>query len=374
MSISRQSVLHVISGLDVGGAENHLSVLADGLTSKGYEVTIAYLKGSGGLKQEFNDLGCTVRQIGIRYDADPLGFIRLLHHMITNEYDIVHTHLFHADMYGVQAAKLANVPTIISSKHNDPPFWRVQPYAALHNTSLAQTDRVIAISDHVRDYLIENSRAMPELVQTVRYGLPTEKFDSLSETSVRGVRDSFVDTNQKLVGTVARLTEQKNLGSLLAAFRVVNQRVPGSHLVIAGQGEEEQSLISEAEDLGISSNVTFTGFRSDIPQLMSAFDVFALPSIWEGFGVVFLEAMAAGTPTVASDVSAIPEVVAHQETGLLCSPTDVESIADGICSLLLDQELANEMGKAGRERLEQKFTAERMVNEVSRIYQDLSSG
>lgn len=367
------SVLHVISGIDVGGAENHLLMLLDGLASREFDVTVAYLKGDGELADDFREAGCSVERIGIRSDLDPLGLGRLVAKIAQNDYDIVHTHLFHGDVYGATAATVAGVPAIVSSKHNDPPYWQDQPHKLVHDLSLSRTDRVLPISEHVRDYLLETSNVSPDRVQTVRYGFSPKDFEDVSESDVQSVRREFVDDNKPLVGTVARLTEQKNLETLLRAFEQVRDRVPGAHLAIVGRGEEEDRLIRLADTLGIADAVTFAGFRTDIPELMHAFDVFALPSRWEGFGVVFLEAMAAQTPVVASEVSAIPEVVADGKTGLLCPPTDETQFADAISTLLEDRELAESMGEAGRERLDRKFTVDRMVEEVATIYQEILS-
>ncbi|MDS0253970.1 glycosyltransferase [Haloarcula argentinensis] len=367
------SVLHVISGIDVGGAENHLLMLLDGLSSRGFDVTVAYLKGDGELASDFREAGCSVERIGIRSDFDPLGFGKLVTKIVRNDYDLVHTHLFHGDIYGATAATVAGVPAIISSKHNDPPYWQEQPYKLIHDLSLSRTDRVLPISEHVRDYLLETSRISPNQVQTVRYGISPTEFDGVSERDVQSVRRDFVDDNTPLVGTVARLTEQKNLETLLRAFEQVKDRVPDAHLAIVGRGEEEDRLKRLAETHDIEDDVTFSGFRTDIPELMHAFDVFALPSLWEGFGVVFLEAMAAQTPVVASEVSAIPEVVADGETGLLCPPMDEAKFADAISTLLETPEMAESMGKAGRERLDREFAVDRMIEEVATIYQDTLS-
>lgn len=366
MSEYRGRVLHVITGIDVGGAENHLLSLCEGLVERGFDVTVAYLKGEGELARQFRDAGCDVVRIGIRADVDPVGFARLLGHVARRDYDVVHGHLFHGNVYGVTAGTLAGVPVVVSSKHNDPPFWDEQPYRFVHDLTVNRVDRVFPISENVARYLEETTSVPPERVQTIRYGIDTSPFDSVAD--VPAVRSEF--GGAELVGTVARLTEQKDLGTLVRAFaRVAGEH--DAHLAIVGRGERRDELERIAADCGVSSAVTFTGFREDVPALMGAFDVFVLPSRWEGLGVVFLEAMAAGTPVVASDTSAIPEVVDDGTTGFLCPPGDVEAFADRISALLSDDELRTRMGEAGRERVESEFSVDRMVDEMAAAYDSL---
>lgn len=366
MSESRARVLHVITGIDVGGAESHLLSLCEGLVDRGFDVTVAYLKGEGELATEFREAGCDVVRIGIRTDADPIGFAKLLAHVAREDYDVVHGHLFHGNVYGVTAATLARVPVVVSSKHNDPPFWAQQPYRTIHDLTLSQVDEVFPISDSVRRYLLETTSVSPGKVQTIRYGLDTDPFDTVK--GVENVRTEF--EGERLVGTVARLTEQKDLTTLIRAFAKIHED-HDTHLAIVGRGERRAELEQLVDDHGLESAVTFTGFRDDIPALMHAFDVFALPSRWEGFGVVFLEAMAAGIPVIASDTSAIPEVVNDGETGYLCPPGDIEAFADAISKLLSDPDLRDEMGAAGRHRVETEFSVDRMVTEMATAYRTL---
>lgn len=361
-------ILHLITGIDVGGAENHLLDLCRGQVERGASVTVLYLKGDGELVSEFRSVGCTVERIGIQWDFDPVGFFRTLAHFRRNEYDVVHLHLMHANVYGVPAARIAGVPTVVATKHNDEQFWQKRTVNAIHNFLLDRIDAVITISDHVRRYLCDVTDVDPSKVETVHYGFDPSPFDDIDEDSVQAVRREFAADDAPLVGTVARLTEQKDLPTLLRAHQRVLEDHSDAHLAVVGRGERESALKRHASELGIRDSVTFAGFRRDIPELMHAFDLFALPSRWEGFGVVFMEAMAAGTPIVASNTSAIPEVVADGQNGVLCAPGDADSFASAIADLLGDPERAYSYGASGRERLETEFTIDRMVSETSSVY------
>jgi len=174
-----------------------------------------------------------------------------------------------------------------------------------------------------------------------------------------------------LVGVVSRLTEQKGHAYLLDAFAEVIQALPSAHLLVVGDGELRPALERQAARLGLQDSVTFTGRRADVPRIMMALDVLAMPSLWEGFGLVLLEAMAAGKPVVASRVSAIPEIVADGETGLLVPPKDPAGLARALLILLRHPAQAREMGRRGRQRLEQQFTATCMVEQTRAVYESL---
>jgi glycosyltransferase involved in cell wall biosynthesis len=362
-------VLQLITGITVGGAENHLLTLCEGLVDRGHDVTVAYLKGAGELREEFEAAGCTVVPIDIRADADPLGLLRLFRHVRRNDYDVIHAHLFHGTVYGAAVAAFLRDTKLVVSKHNDHPFWAEQPYKTIHDLAMTQANDVVCLSDHVREYLLETTRVSPEIVRTVYYGLDPAPFDERDDSEIAAVRRELSEDGP-LVGTVGRLTEQKDLPVLLRAFDQVLEAVPDAHLAIVGRGEQENDLRALARQLGTADQVTFTGFRDDVPALMCAFDVFALSSRWEGFGVVFLEAMAARTPIVASDTSAIPEVVGRgaDSAGRLVEPGDVDGFATAIADLLSDDEERDRVGELGRQRLETQFGVERMVTAVEETY------
>jgi glycosyltransferase involved in cell wall biosynthesis len=140
-------------------------------------------------------------------------------------------------------------------------------------------------------------------------------------------------------------------------------------------GHEELSTAAElrvyASERGVDDLVTFEGFRADVPQVMADLDVFVLPSLWEGFGLVLVEAMAAGRPVVASAVGPISEIVVDGVTGLLVPPGDPDALAEAIVRLLQDPELAAALGRAGRARVERELRVDTMVTRTEALYDEL---
>ena len=178
------------------------------------------------------------------------------------------------------------------------------------------------------------------------------------------------------MATVGRITEQKGLTYLLEAMVRVRERLPEARLLIVGDSQDgreqyKTQLLRRWESLGLQDTVLFTGVRDDVPAVMRAIDLFVMGSLWEGFGLVFLEAMAAGRPIVATRVSAVPEVVQEGATGLLVPPRDPEALAEAMLALLNDRERAQQMGAAGSIRLKEQFTEDKMVESVEQLYAEL---
>ena len=174
-----------------------------------------------------------------------------------------------------------------------------------------------------------------------------------------------------LLGMVCRLVEQKGVPYALEALRRVRADFPGAHLVILGDGEKAAELRRLASALGIADRVHWLGWRADAADLMAAFDVLLAPSLWEGFGLVLLEAMSRRVPVIASRVSAIPEVVLDGESGILFEPRDVDALTKAIARLLSDRALRKYMGLLGAARLEERFSIGRMVEGTIAVYDDV---
>jgi L-malate glycosyltransferase len=173
---------------------------------------------------------------------------------------------------------------------------------------------------------------------------------------------------------VAALVPHKGQRHLIEAFAEVVRVVPDARLVILGQGELHDSLTKQVRDLGLDKHVLLPGFRTDVLSLMKTTDVFVMSSVMEGLGTSLLDAMACARPIVATDTGGIPEVVVHEETGLLVPPRDPDQMADALVTLLKDDTRARQYGAAGYERVHHRFSVEHMVNETVAVYKDLLTG
>jgi glycosyltransferase involved in cell wall biosynthesis len=366
-------VLQVITSLDRGGAENHLLALLTHADRRAFDIETAVLCGEGELVQVFREAGIPVHLLKARGHVDPLALGRLVRLARNGRFDIVHSHLFRADIYaGLAVGQLGERrPLLVSTRHNDDRFF-LNPFVGIvHYLVSARQNLIIAISDHIAHFTVARGVRHPARVRRVYHGVEPPVTRALEREGQRIRSELGIGPEAFLVGNVGRLAPQKGQRHLIGAMPLLLERVPRAHAVIAGAGDLEEFLRDLAEQTGVANRVHVLGPRKDVPALMHAIDVFAMPSIWEGFGLVLLEAMAAGRPIVASRVATIPEVVVDGQTGLLVPAGDPLALAEALAQLADQPALASRLGEAGRERVRRHFSLEKMVGDTELLYREL---
>lgn len=373
---SRPLVVHVITTIARGGAENHLVELIRGQVAAGWSVKVAYLKpfGERYWRQALEDIGVQTVDLGLTRYGQPGPALRLRRMLRSTKPDIVHAHMPPAELYA--RAALTGLPSLllVTSKHNDEPFHRGPLAVALERWCAARASRVIAISSAVSRYFSGRwTSRLAGKITTIRYGLDSGPYETVTTAEIAALRASWkVKPDEILVGTVARFTAQKALDVMLRGFAVAASSEKSLKLVFVGQGELEADIKKLAVELGVADRVIFAGFRTDIPVVMRSLDLFALTSDFEGFGLVLLEAMAASKPILATAVSAIPEVVKDGETGILVPKQDHEAFARAL-SGLMEADRRRTLGSAGASRLREMFSLDVMVRRTLDVYDDVAS-
>jgi glycosyltransferase involved in cell wall biosynthesis len=363
-------VLHVITQINRGGAENHLFELVKGQLGRGLEVLVAYLKGDGYWAVPLRGLGARVEPLRLTRYGD-LGPIARLRRLIKDwQPHLVHAHLPPGELYARLALLGSGSIPFIISKHNDEPFYRGLGHLALGRWVARRAACVIAISDAVRLYVEPQLSTSLIRLAVVHYGIDPAPYAAVDGKTRSAIRAGWgIQPEELVIGTVARLFPQKAVHVLLEAYAAYRKwgRRP-ARLVIVGRGPLEQDLKSIATKLDIHGDIVWAGFREDVPAVMTAFDTFVLTSTYEGFGLVLLEAMAAARPVIATAVSAIPEIVQDDVTGLLCPPGDHTRIGAAMVQLEDPNERAR-LGYAGKVRAIEQFALERMVTSTISLYQ-----
>lgn len=368
-------VAHIIKVTQIGGAERHLLILLPALKKRGIDPHLIMMVEPDNPMTSMAELaeaaGITVHSLTIRRDYDPIVGFQLLQTLRKIKPDLVHTHLIHADLFGITAARLGGYP-VITGRHNDDDF-RSQTAVKTGNALLWQLARGgIAISDAIKRFTIEVEGAPADKVRVVPYGIPHQSPtpDDLKSARAALRHELNLSPDTLLVGMVCRLVEQKGVSYGIEAFKAVLETQPDTHLVIAGDGDQRETLEKQVNQLGITERVHFLGWRDDAPGVIAALDIFLMPSLWEGFGLVLLEAMSRRVPVIASDVSAIPEVVSHGETGLLVPPRHIDGLRDAMLTLLTDRPLRLHLGMMAEDRVEQHFSADHMADTTISVYRE----
>lgn len=372
-------VLHLCTELSVGGVENHLVMLLSGLTQSGrYRPHVAAFRDATGamrsLRRDFEAMGVPVHILDQDKAYDVRGAVRLGLLLQQLKPAILHTHLFRGDIYGPPIGALAGVPVRISTVHNVEDRFRKRVFCPLFRFSYLFDHCIIAISDAVASALQRLVCVPPSKIRRIYYG-----FDARARwqgESVQNLRSEFGFTSDDLViGNIGRIGVQKGHSYLIEAVNIVRRELPNVKLLIVGTPEPDgtyEKLRSMVAQLGLKAHVVFTGYRDDIGSVLVTIDIFALPSLWEGFGLVLLEAMSMKKPIIASCVDSIPEIVQDGVQGILVPPRDVEALAQAILYLARSPELRTRMGTAGSRRVEQ-FSVQRMVDETVKLYDSLLS-
>lgn len=361
-------VLHILKITRMAGVERHLLTLCQGLRREGVDACLLLLVERKlpmlDYVSECERRGIPCQRLVISHDIDPTLPLRLSRAIRRLQPDIAHLHLIHAEIYGNLAARFAGVQRILVSRHNQDAFRERFPLRGLLRLLWRRVDSAIVIAEHLRQELQVTEAVPPSKIRRIHYGLEPslipDKPDLRAELGIA--------PKELLVGSVCRLMPQKGLSDGLVAF---NRGAPSNaRLLIIGDGPLRQSLETQAAALPCHERVHFLGWRPDAAQCLADLDMLLMPSRWEGFGLVLLEAYLAGLPILASDVGGIAEVVRDGESGLLCPPGDIDAFARGLARLCAEPELRVRLAEQGQRRFEEHFTAARMVAETSALYDE----
>lgn len=367
----KSRVLHIITTLDTGGAEHHLLSLLPKLQRKGYAITLVYLKGAGTLAGRFREEGIEVINLHMKGVADPSLIWKNYQLVKKGSYEIVHTHLFKADFYGGLAARFAGCSRIVCTKHNEDQYLRTPFFAFLARMIAGFNVTVVVISDACGRFMVDVAGIPAQKLRRIYYGIDIAHGVGDDGCLDQVLGELSIADSAPILASVGRLSPQKGQRYLLQAMPILVQRFPSIQLLLVGEGPAREELLRLTQALDLERHVIFTGLRTDVMRLLQAVDVFVLPSLWEGFGLVLLEAMVARRPIVASSVGAIPEIVLDGKTGLLVPPRQPDHLAEAILDLLHNPARAERMGQAGRKRVEAEFSLDRMVAQWDALYEGL---
>jgi glycosyltransferase involved in cell wall biosynthesis len=233
------------------------------------------------------------------------------------------------------------------------------------------TTHYVAGSRFIADVGVRRRVILPARTSVIPYSSRQEAGDATPADRARLRAGLGLPPEALLIALVGRVEDQKGVDHLVRAARTVVAQVPAAHVVVVGDGTRRAEMERLTADLGLTDHVHFTGWRHDLTDVMRSIDVLALPSRWEAFGIVNLEAMAAAKPVVGFAVEGIPEVVVHGETGLLSPAGDEAALARDLVRVLTEPGLAERLGKAGRRRFAERFAPAQMVRAHVQLYDRL---
>ncbi|MCU1272451.1 MAG: hypothetical protein JWN74_3745 [Acidobacteriaceae bacterium] len=367
-------VFFLVDSLHVGGTETQAVELARRLDPARYQVTLGCLRVRGPLLARLEGSAVSLMECypsgGVDSPSGIYQILRLARFLRRNRFHIVHTHDLWSNLLGIPSGRLARVPVVISSRRDLAHLsWYTPRRRKILRHLQSLSSAVLVNSGQIREQLVREDGFSPQLIRVVHNGIDLERFRNV----VRDREGLFPGLeNCTLVVNVANMhSDIKGQPTLIKAAREVCSKFPQVKFVLIGDGARRAEFESMASELGLKQNFLFLGQRQDVPELLACCDMAVLPSKAEGFPNALLEYMAAGLPTVATDVGGNREIIQHGVNGLLAPTDSHEALAKSILYLLENPAAASELAHAGRERVRREFSFERLIAEVDVMYTQL---
>lgn len=364
-------ILLMIDDASLGGGQMHVILLAKYLSQSKFEVSIV-TESQGWLVDAANALKIPLYQINISNKLTWQAFKDVQKLLTENHFDIIHTHGGTAGFWGRVLSRIFSKSSKIIHTYHGLHYLKntnlkSKIFRIIDQILLSITDQIICVCH--ADYISGlTAKVVSSNSSTIIYnGIEIDKFTEILDKE-KDQRIFNIDNEKFIFGNVARLHQQKGHQILLQAFAKIVKSHINAHLLIIGDGELKEELISLTASLEISDKVNFLGTRSDICEFLAAIDVFVLPSLWEGQPIALLEALAMAKPCIASAVNGIPEIINHGLNGYLVNPNDIDSLYQAMVLLMSDQKLCQQLSNQSKITISDKFSAQNMANETATVY------
>ena len=363
-------IAFVIPTLDQSGAERQLTLLATGLPRDRYEPHVIALNRDGYYARPLKDHQIPVHVLGKRFRFDPLTWVRLRSLLQSIRPQLVQSFIFAANSYvRLPGICPGNCRVIVSERCVD--SWKSDWQKLLDRKLSGRMDVMTANSQSVADFYRQEIGVSDDRLRVIPNGV------SAMTAAERGRlhRELGIPEACRLIGFVGRLAPQKNLRDLVWAFHLFMQAVSSPvRLVFIGDGPQRDRLAQFASDLGRRDVIHFMGHRRDAGVLIQDFNVFCLPSAFEGMSNSLMEAMAAGLPCVVSDIAPNRELIRHEQDGLIFPVGDTTQLAKTLLRCVNSEDLCSQLGNSARDRIAEEYSVDALVQRHSDLYQELLSG
>lgn len=359
-------VLHLITGVDIGGAELLLLNYLKNTKDERFDYSVAYLKGNSFLLKKFQEIGLKVFPLPLISSNIFFRIYKLYKIIKSEEFDILHNHLIHSIIIGRFLGWICRIRIILSTEHNL--FeWGYYDYLLKYFYKCTHhiDDVIIAISEAVKDEIVRHTNINPGKIIVIYNGINLDIFQKKTDKI-----DKF-EGYFPVIGCISRLHPAKGQKYLIEAISFLQDKYPRLLLVLVGDGVSKKELVEFSQKLGISSYIRFEGTQNNIVGYLNSFDIFVLPSISEGLSISLIEALAAGKNIIATNVGGIPEVVENMKEGILVSVKNSLAIAESINKILSDDNLALNFRKNAHAKSKSTFDLNVMIETIERLYLDL---
>ncbi|MBN1913732.1 MAG: glycosyltransferase family 4 protein [Candidatus Omnitrophica bacterium] len=374
----RVNLLYVITKLELGGAQKQLLSLISRLDPERLRIFLFTAREGLLLQEALSIKGLIVKRSNwlerpVNPLKDLLAFFEIRKFIKKNHIDIVHTHSSKAGIVGRLAAAATRAKIIIHSVHGwsfngCQNFFVRSLFIWLERITARVTHKIIVVSNHDKEKGLGCLIGKISQYQLIRYGIDYGEFD-LKNQDLKPGSEQHLDT--AIIGMIACFKPQKHPQDFIRLAFLIKKILPLAKFILVGDGILRKKIERSIERLDLKNQVVLTGWRRDIPRILSSIDVFALTSLWEGMPVTVLEAMSLAKPVVATDTGGVREVIKEGETGFLVPVRDIKAMSEKIVSLLRNRQLRIKMGKAAKESLREDYNMPTAVSRTQNVYLDL---
>lgn len=363
----KKKLMQITHDLAIGGLQQVVVNICRSINREKFDISILCLKDGGEYLSEVDSLGIKVFHLPHKIKGtDYFSFLKVAKILRQEKIEIIHTHNTQPFFDGTIGAMLSGVNTIVHTDHarDFPDKYR---YMLAERVISHFAYKIVGVSDHTAYNLMKYEKINKNKIVTIENGIDGSKYEIKIDRD-RKRKELGIANAGPIIGLGVRLTKQKGISYLLQAMPQLIKLYPGITLVIAGDGDQKIPLQNVAKQLNIDGHVIFLGARLDIPQLLKLFDIYVLPSLWEGLPLVLLEALAAECPIIATNVGGINKLIENNSTGLLVDSKDSKQLSLAIIKMLNDDKFRNSCILSGKELFNKKFSADIMTRKYERLY------
>ncbi len=374
------NLLYIITKLELGGAQKQLLSLITSLDPRRYSIFL--ITAEKGLLDEDAHLipglkvihsRCLERPINPLKDL--LALVQIYRFIKENNIEAVHTHSSKAGILGRLAARLAGVKAIVHTVHG----WSFNDYQSkacrsfailLERMSAHFTNKLIVVCEHDLEKGLAHNVGSRSKFALIPYAINYSEFASSRDPVTR--RELGLNPEDLIIGMMSCFKPQKSPLDFIKLAYLVHKSFSRAKFILIGDGELRRVVEKQIKEYDLVEQVVLTGWRRDIPRLLSAMDIFVLTSIWEGLPISVLEAMAASLPVVATNTGGVSEIIVDSKTGFLVKRKDMDNMSEKVIMLLEDAGLRREIGFNARKYcLEGNFTIDNALSKTHRVYETL---
>lgn len=368
------NILFIIPTLTIGGAENQLHKLVEGLDKSKYKITVCCTTMGGAFIDRFETIDCKPIILGKKHKLDFSVLIRLIDIIKKRKIDMVHTWMFTANMWGRLAAIICNTKVIISSERTTS-TCKSTIQKLINRVLTLFTDIILANSQGVKNSLIAIERIPPSKIKVIYNGIDLPLFHGLSNMAIKHKYD--INENTIVIGNVCRFDMAKDLDTFVEmAYLLVKKYEDLRFLIIGGAYLSKEvpyleHIIRRINVLELSDKIAITGFVENVPEFLSVINIFVQTSTREGLPNALMEAMAMGKAVVATAVGGTSELINDGINGYLVSPKDVNAMCNKVRILINNPVLRSRFGEAAQMTIQQNFSLQTMVEKTQLLYEEL---